>query len=274
MSTVAGGPSRVPPIFNAPALHKRFKDLASMRAFAQQIIAWWDRDRGRDFKMKVDYVQGAGPIIWAYATHVVELMRVVLRQSELGKMAVAASDVRLMIELGMTSIWLYLQPATSAKALLHETLRQHRTTVRDAIATGHDGFEELLAKLDAEQAENDGDGSPAGKFFEQRCRAIDGGLEMYVMWRLHSRMSHATGYLADHYLVEVPISAENLMGIELNPDGTEDTHESSLGPAICMLLVALKACDLIDDEGRRTTQIQKAAKRLGIGLDFKIVEPQ
>ncbi|WPR91330.1 hypothetical protein [Microbacterium rhizosphaerae] len=261
----------VPPIFNAPALHERFKDLAGMRAFAQQIIDWWDRDRGRDFKMKTEYVQGAGPIVWTYATHAVEVMRVVLRQSELGRMAVVASEVRLMIELGMTSIWLYLQPVPAAKALLHETLRQHRATVRDAIAVGHDGFEELLKRLDAEQAENDGDSSPTGKSFEQRCRAIDGGLEMYVMWRLYSRMSHATGNLADHYLLEVPISAENPLGIALNPDGEEDTHESSLGLAICMLLVALKACDLIDAEGRRTTQIRTAAKKIGLGLDFKLI---
>lgn len=246
-----------------------------MRRFAEQVIAWWDRDRNRVFKMRTEYAQGSGPMIWTYATHTVELMRAVIDASERSRMTTAIPQVRLMIELAMTSIWLYLLPAEAAKALVHETIRQQRATVRDAIAAGYteSEYDEILARLDTEKAEHEEDKSPAGKSFEQRCRAIEGGLGMYVMWRLLSRMSHAGGNVADHYLIATQVDDQNPLGVVFNPNPDDDAHESTLGIAVCMLLAALKVCDLVDGEGRRKTQLRKAAKRIGIALEFNLAAP-
>lgn len=209
-------------------------------------------------------------MIWSYAHHAVELLRLVVTLSEEDRLVLAVPQIRLLLELAMTSIWLYLNPDNAAGALIHEDLRQKKATVDEALKAGHEQLRDLVARLEAEQAPFLGDASREGQYIAHRFKAIDGGSEMYPLYRVLCGDSHATARLADFYLENHDRDKAHPLGIVLNPDAKLDSHESTLGIAISMTLCALKACDLVDAKGRRKSQLAKAAKRFGITLEFRL----
>lgn len=77
-------------------------------------------------------------MIWSYAHHAVELLRLVVTLSEEDRLVLAVPQIRLLLELAMTSIWLYLNPDNAAGALIHEDLRQKKATVDEALKAGHE----------------------------------------------------------------------------------------------------------------------------------------
>ena len=261
----------MPETFNTSAVHAQFQDLNSMRAFANRMIGYWDRDHGRTFNLKIEYAEATGPVIWAYTNHVVELMRTVLELSKADRMIVAVPLIRLILELTMTSIWIYLEPAR-VRGVIHESLRQRRAGIKDILELGAEGFsEELLQKVSMEMDEFAADAHPGGRHFEQRCREIVDGLGVYATWRVMSSLSHPGLAMADSYLVEAPRTSANPLGIHFSSNKKLGDREAWLGTAIGMLLASLKVCDLIDADGRRRSQIASGAKKLGISLDFRLV---
>lgn len=256
--------------FNAETVHERFRDLAELRSFANRLIALWDRDLDRTFKMKRDYVAAGGPIIWSYTQHAVELVRSILELSKQDRIVITIPLIRLTLESAMTAIWLYLTPS-AARAVIHEGLRQRQAALKEVIELGTDGFDDRnLSSIAKQLDEFAADSLPAGKSFCERCRAIVDGPGVYATWRVMSSFSHAGMAMGDFYLTTVEPKPDAPTGIALNSAAKMDHHEAWLGTAVCMLLAALKVCDLIDGEGRRKNQIAKAAKRMGITLDFAL----
>lgn len=262
------------PTYNPPVVHEKFNDLTELRAFAKRLIHAWDRDRDRTFKMKREYADATGPVIWSYTQHVVELMRTVLDLSEQDRIVIAIPLIRLAVENTMTSIWMYLYPG-AARAIIHEGLRTRRAGIKDILEVGAAGFDEAkLAEVEAQLEEFSDHALPAGRYFDKRCREIVDGLGVYATWRVYSGLSHAGLTLADFYLREIPQTDTDPMGIAFDPDAKLSAHEAFLGSAVCMLIASLKICDQIDGEGRRKTQVERAAKKMGITLDFKLASAQ
>jgi hypothetical protein len=256
--------------YNASAAHERFQDLADLRRFARKLVELWDRGRGTSFKMKIEYINQGGPLIWSYTQHSVELMRTILDLSAQDRMVIAVPLIRLMVENAMTSIWVYLSPPAT-RAVVHEGLRQQRAAIADIIKVGAEGFDESnLDEVNKKLKDFEGDNLPAGQHFDQRCKQIVAGLGVYASWRILSSLSHAGMALGDFYLVET----HEPPYLILNEDARLDYHEAWFGTAICMLIVSMKACDLIDARGGHKTQLERAARRMGISLDFALVDEQ
>jgi hypothetical protein len=215
--------------------------------------------------MKREFDRGGGHVIWSYTNHIAELMRTVIDLSEQDRMVIAAPLIRLMVENAVTSIWLYLEPE-NVRAVIHEGLRQRKAALENIVETAAEGFaqsdiDEAAAEMD-EFAEHD---LPAGRRFEQRCRSIAGGLDLYVSWRVLSSLSHAGMAMGDFYLEEV----EEEPYVAFVPDAVLPQHEAWLGTAICMLLVALKTTNAIDGKGRLRSQVARAEKRMGVTMPLQ-----
>lgn len=100
--------------------------------------------------------------------------------------------------------------------------------------------------------------------FEQRCRQIVGGLQIYIHWRRLSTYSHAGMGLGDFYLAEITEPP----GLAFVPDAKLQGHESWLGTALCMLLAAMKVCNLMDGKGSLKSQIEQAVRKIGVPMVF------
>lgn len=254
--------------FNAIATHQRFKDVADLRTFAARLITLWDKDRTKPWELKGQYRE-SGILILSYTQHVVELMRTILELSKQDRMVIAVPLIRLTVENTMTGVWAYLSPSSAARAIIHEGLRLRRAAILDILEVGTEGFDEAdLEKIEAEQREFSADAAEAAAKFRALCAQIDDGLGIYASWRIMSSYSHAGMQLADHYLEEVPVSEGAPDGVVFNPDAKLEHHEAWLGTAVCMLIGSMKLCNQVEVKGRSRTQIENAAKRMGISLDF------
>lgn len=81
------------------------------------------------------------------------------------------------------------------------------------------------------------------------------------MFRILSAESHAGLAIADFYSLADDSST---IGLSFNPDAASNVRPATIGVAACMLLLALNAEELARARPHRTTQIAKAAKRLGV----------
>jgi hypothetical protein len=251
--------------YNAAAVHDRFRDISEMRSFARWLIEQWDRTDAQDFVMRNEYVQGGGPMIWSYAKHSVELMRTVLDLSEQNRMVIAIPLIRLVTENAMTSIWLYLEP-DNARAMVHEGFRQRRAALQDILLTGAEGFDSSHVDDANRVLDEFADADlPAGRHFDQRCKEIVGGFSVYCSWRVMSSYSHAGLAMGDFYLFET----DQAPGVGFNKVAVMDHHEAWLGTAICMLIAAMKACNEIDGKGRLRSQLDRAMRRMKIGVELR-----
>ncbi|NVM96077.1 DUF5677 domain-containing protein [Arthrobacter wenxiniae] len=248
-------------IYNAAVMHERFSDLSEMRSYARKMIGHWDRSREKPFNMKSEFdIRGGGPFIWSFVNHAVNLMRTVIELSEKDRMLQAMPLIRLMVENAMTAIWLYLEPS-NATAIIKEGFRQRRAAFENLVETEAEGFDHsdideidgILATLDINLPS-----------FEQRCRHIVGGLQIYIHWRLLSTYSHAGMGLGDFYLEEIT----DRPGLAFAPDAKIQGHESWLGTALCMLVAAMKVCNLIDGKGSLKSQIEQAERKIGVPMEF------
>lgn len=256
--------------FNAPAVHERFEDLEELRVFARRLLRRWDREVARPFVMKREYAEVTGPLVWSFTNHVVELVRTVVDLSEQDRMIVGVPLIRLATENAMTAVWLYLSPA-GGRAVIHEGLRLKRAAIDDVLRLGAEDFtEEQLVAVEAQLAEQSAHKLPAAGNFGELCRQLVDGLGVYATWRVMSSYSHAGLTMGDFYLREAPPTKASPLGLSFEPDARLSSHEAWLGTAVCMLIAALKACDQIDAEGRHRKQINRAVKRMGITVDFRL----
>lgn len=258
------------PVFNGGAQHQQFRDIAGLRHFMRHYIDLWDRDRERGVEIKSEYAQAAGPVIWSLANHSVELSRTILLLSEQNRLVIAVPLIRLLLENMITGAWLYLSP-DNARALVHEGLRNRVAAIREVVGRSSPGFEpELLDEWAGYLDEFEQDANEQGRKFEKRCRAIVDGPDVYTTWRIASALSHAGLTMSDFYLVATKKSEHNPLGIAFHSNATLPSHEAWIGTAACTLLGSMKTFDLISAKGRLKNQIADGAKRMGIGLDFRL----
>lgn len=210
--------------------------------------------------MKVEYEIG-GPILWSFTNHVVNLMRTVLELSGQDRGIIAVPLIRLMVENTMTGMWLYLEPSNTW-AILTEGFEKRKTAINNVIEIEGEGFDKSdIDEIDQILESLDSASLPP---FEQRCAAIEGGKAIYVAYRVLSSYCHAGMAIGDFYLRGI----EEDPGLERVPDARLENHEAWLGTAVSMLIIAMKLCDNVDDKGGLKSQLDRAAKRMGMSLTF------
>jgi hypothetical protein len=168
--------------------------------------------------------------------------------------------VRLIMECAVTAAWLLLTPG-SGHALIRDGASQRLKALNTLTTLGENSGP---AKEQAEEAlEQLEDASGPRSFaFEQRCLRLDGGDRLYLTYRVFSAESHSGMGIADFYSVATKSSP---IGIAFNPEAASSVRAPTIGIAARMLLLALNADELARAKPTHTTQIEKAAKRLGVG---------
>lgn len=168
---------------------------------------------------------------------------------------------RLVFECAVTAAWLLVTPG-SGRALIHEGARQRKAALDLLSKMGHDrGPAYPQAERTLAELENVG-GSISFQMSE-RCRGLHDGNNLYAVYRAMSAQSHAGLGVVDFYVVDEPSSQ---VGLAFAPYATSEIRRSELGIAACFLLLAVNADEIARAKPRRTTQIRKAAKRLGVGV--------
>ena len=246
-------PSRVLPPSLAP-------ELAKVRQVMETLCDLWDAAPPGtvEYRGELDAARAIG--IRTHAHHAVRASRAVLHLDLTTAGIELVPLVRLIMECAVTAAWLLLIPG-SGHALIRDGAAQ-RLKALNLLTTF--GEEPGPAKAQAEVAHADLEDAsgPRSFAFEQRCQRLDGGERLYLTYRAFSAESHSGMGIADFYSVETRSSP---IGIVFNPRATSSVRASTIGIAACMLLLALNADELARPKPTHTTQIKKAAKRLGVG---------
>lgn len=218
----------------------------------------WEADAGRH--------AGNVALISAYTNHVANLSRAVLllHRSEMDFEAV--SLVRTSIECVATSCWLYVFPektsqlvvASSAELLdVIRSFERAGVTGDQTIAKQHD---QLLANL----------GKPndleAQKLW-RRFIAIEGGSQLYSIYRALCSLDHATNTLADQYTEEQGDESPLL----LTKAKKDVAVDSVIGIQAVILLRAQLAADLTLKMRRHRGQLEEWADNLGVKSTIEAV---
>ena len=131
----------------------------------------------------------AGLVVYALASHAVNLADAALTLIESDRPVEAAALLRQVVESSWTAVWIEAYGATAARALAHEQTRTARNTMRAFVDSGTSATEEDGAELTAVLDELEGAASPGGRTFEARCGDIEGGRRVYAVYRALSQFS-------------------------------------------------------------------------------------
>lgn len=232
-------------------------DLAQLHTVITALCDMWDatvHDADATYRAELDAPRAVG--IRTHAHHAVRAARALLQLDTMTQGIELIPLVRLIFECGITAAWLLVMDG-SGQALIRDGAAQRRKALESAAMPSSDdqsSLEQARRVLD----ELEGASSFA---FEQRCLGLDGGAHLYLMFRILSAESHAGLAIADFYSLADDSST---IGVSFNPDAASNVRPATIGVAACMLLLALNAEELARARPHRTTQIAKAAKRLGV----------
>lgn len=198
--------------------------------------------------------------ILTHTHHAVRVSRAVLQLSHTTTGIELVPLVRLVMECAVTAAWLLLTPG-SGRALIRDGASQRLKALNGITQLGEDpGPSKEQAEVALAQLE-DAKG-PRSFAFEQRCLRLDGGERLYLTYRVFSAESHSGMGIADFYSLAV---APSPIGLAFNPEASSSVRTPTIGIAGCMLLLAINADEIARAKPTHTTQIEKAAKRLGVG---------
>lgn len=220
----------------------------------------WDNAAPGTILYRGDLDAARAVAIRTHAHHAVRVSRAVLQLSHTTTGIELVPLVRLVMECAVTAAWLLLTPG-SGQALIRDGASQRLkalnaiTRMGQEVGPSREQAESALAQL--EDAEG-----PRSFAFEQRCLRLEGGERLYLTYRAFSAESHSGMGIADFYSLAVEQSP---IGLAFNPEASSSVRTPTMGIAGCMLLLAINADENARAKPTHTTQIEKAAKRLGIG---------
>lgn len=235
-------------------------DLAETRKVIETLCDLWDGIAlGKtDYRGELDSARAIG--IRTHAHHTVRAARAVLQLDSTTTGIEIVPLVRLIMECAVTAAWLLLTPG-SGEALIRDGAKQRLKALRTLMIFGEEpGPATTQAEAVLAQLENPS--TPQSFAFEQRCKRLEGGDRLYLTYRAFSAESHSGMGIADFYSVATNISP---IGLAFNPEAASSVRAPTIGIAACMLLLAINADELARAKPTITTQIEKAAKRLGVG---------
>lgn len=235
-------------------------DLTSIRREIEALCNLWDNaiPGTVDYRGELDCARAVG--IRTHTHHAVRASRAVLQLDLTTTGIELVPLVRLIMECAVTAAWLLLTPR-SGHALIRDGASQRLKALNTLTKLGEEpGPAKEQAEIALAELE-DAEG-PRSFAFEQRCLRLDGGDSLYLTYRVFSAESHSGMGVADFYSVATETSP---IGIVFNPTAVSSVRVPTIGMAACMLLLAINADELARAKPTHTTQIGKAAKRLGVG---------
>lgn len=240
-------------------LPKGTPDLTETRRIMERLCDTWDSAPPETvtYRGELDIARAIG--IRTHAHHAVRASRAVL-QLDLTTAGIELLPlVRLIMECGVTAAWLLLTPG-SGHALIRDGASQ-RLKALNALTTFGESSDS--AKEQAEEAleQLENASGPRSFAFEQRCLRLDGGDRLYLTYRVFSAESHSGMGIADFYSVATESSP---IGVAFNPEAASSVRAPTIGIAACMLLLAVNADELARAKPTHASQIEDAAKRLGV----------
>lgn len=235
-------------------------DIRPIRKAIDGLCTTWDRaayEPERIYRQEVDERRAIA--IHTHAHHAVRLARALRTLDEAEYSNEMIPLVRQIFEDGVTAAWLLITPG-SGDILIKNGTSQRKKAQEHMIKLGHTdedspGYKQSISILDLMED------VPSSYQFEQRCLALHSGSDLYLTYRTLSIGTHAGIGIADYYSVE---SADSPIGVEFDPSPIFDARTAHLGIAGCLLLLAINADEKARAKPHRTTQIERAAKLLGV----------
>lgn len=253
---------RVVHLVTIGSMNPRTTPGPQVRAEIEKMLALWDSRLGEPTKVRDGVDVGDAFMVEALTTHVVRLTRAVLALADAGFTVEAMPLIRLSLECGVTTAWLVLSEG-AGNSLTHEGARLRRAALKEAVKRGP-GFESSLAQTKEVLSTLEADAAGEGRHFERRCLALDGGDELYLLFRVASSLSHAGLGISDFYAEE---AIDELFGIRMAPHA--DLEDMDVWVAIqgAMLLRCLIATNHVNVNFKRTRQLERFAKLFDVSTE-------
>lgn len=196
-----------------------------------------------------------GMSIYANVDHATRLTKAVLALADRELYLELVPLIRMTLECAVTAAWYSVTPH-SGDAALQEGTRQRRALINAVELATQDSFEDSLRRLDADLSELDAFKSSEARQFEQRCRSLQGGDWLYVIYRELSGFSHAGALLLDHYIQP---AEETPLGFEYVGDSNRVRAASDLATQVFVIHLALSAWDLVVPNAARSATLAAVA---------------
>lgn len=243
------------------------RDRNAIRREIDRLVQSWRREESREFEMSLEKGVSRGVLIWAMTKHSVELTESILILDKADKTKYAGSLVRLLLECAITTTWLAVQD-DSDSALLHAHFRNRGNVLKDFPAPLHEANPEVLRLIEDELREYEEYKRDEGKYIEKRAKALAGGEELYLYYRILSANSHAGVSIAEGEISEVQKTEKFPLGIRLGNEGDPEFERNLLGMTLIWLIMCMRAHNVIDARGRHKTQVEDAIRRVGTNFPF------
>jgi hypothetical protein len=232
-----------------------------------RLVELWEQLSSRKFAPR-DGMQPSNAVqIWTFAHHASRLSRAVLVLHEAGHDLEAMPLIRQTLELAMNAAWLLVADDGGA-ALAAVNTKSRRVMFTEVTDLGLADLSEVRDRLDAEEARNTQTITKT-RSFEDRCKAIAGGPQIYAMYRTLSLYSHGTSSIADVYLQSAPEDEGNPYGIKFLWRGDWDQGETWMQVQALMLLLVQIAADDAQADPPHRMKLVEARRRLGVTWEIR-----
>lgn len=248
-------------------------DSAQIARAMKDLIALWDMHSDRAWAVPPERHGVNVAMVNAYVSHSVNLSRAVLLMHENRLTFESVSLVRSTMEATMTAAWLALYPEKTPDFVVNSSTEKGKVLKEiDKAGYASDGGT-ALAQIDETVADFDGTPDLEARHFYKRCKSMEGGAQVYAMYRVLCTWDHATNDLADAYTQAAEQSEKNPWGLVLMGRVNDDYAGNWLGIQLSLLLRAQIAADMILVKPRHRTQLRKLATRMGVSPLIERVGP-
>lgn len=208
-------------------------------ALIERLSAIWASRRLDGWTTSGEYPLALGPFVYAYTSQTVELAESTAVLVKAGRAHAAVALVRSAMEFALTAAWLSVEPLT-------EDLLWHGSRRRAATLADIHELELLDVAKEVDEVERDllaRSGKPArqASVFEERCRRLLGGRQMYATYRVLSGYCHPEVFAADRWMIEAPDDVGMPVRLLGEPRQLEDVVVA--GTAAGMMLQAMIAAE-------------------------------
>ena len=231
-----------------------------------RLVTLWDQLRPRSFVPREGLQPSNAIQIWTFAHHAARLSRAVLTLHKTGQDLEAMPLIRQTLECAMNAAWLLVTDDGGAALSALDT-KSRRVMFQEVTDLGLADLSDVLLRLDAEESRNTQTVSRT-RSFEERCQGVEGGKQMYAMWRTLSLYSHGSSSVADVYLASAPEHEGNPYGVKMLWHADWDQGETWMRVQALVLLLAQIAADDAQSKPMHRTQLDKSRRRLGV--DWRI----
>lgn len=237
-------------------------DEVQTRVMLDELIAAWKRDlRLAPFETARRDGDVVGITVFGLTAHAYHLAEAVLCLYDRGLYAAAVPLVRQALECSLTAAWVEVAGAEAARALMDEQSRNQANTVHEFVKAGFPESSDAARSLQENAAAFRDSRTPAGRSFATRCAELEGGTNLYAVYRAASYTSHAGTAVADLYLWE---SGDGPYGVTLDLEPTDETRETWLGCLLSVLVVAELALTRLDRTRGHRSRLKQIAREIQV----------